>query len=225
MARWLKLKKAAEKIVRLSRMMAERKKDSEKKKEKRSHERPFQVFLIVFGFVLGTLGTYIWEARHDRRHKESMVRVIKASVQQEVRLAKNLREYLATKEDVERLVPQGFDSIHDPGVYLSLQGSLGQLDDALLLDLHAFHRTMQSCINMRKLFQEGLLWCQKNKGKPLPEGYRENYITVLAGLELRGQQVISTIETLYPDVKLDTSSQRAEPRVEQLDFDGYIQQE
>jgi hypothetical protein len=196
-----------------------------KGEEKQSHERLFQVFLLVLGCVLGALATRLVDAGADRRQKQSIIRAVKADVQQGVCVARILRELLATKKDVERLLPQVFDSTHDPSLYFSLQDSLGQLDGALLLDYQAFHRTMQSCINLQRVFQEGLLWCQKNKGKPLPEGYKENYITALGLLEVRGQKVISTIETLYPKVKLDPNSKRASPIVTVHDINGYVRQE
>ena len=208
--------------------MARRTEDPRKKEEKLSHERVFQVFLLVFGVVLGAvlgvIGTSISNPRNDTRQKESLIRLIKASVYHEMRVAKSLRQYLAAKEDVERLVPQGFDSAHDPSLYLSRQASFGELNDTLLVDLQAFHRTMQSCINVRELFQEGLSWCQENKGKPLPEGYLGSYIAALDLVELKGQRALSTIEALHPDIKLDTGSERAATVIE-YDLGGYVPQQ
>ena len=189
-------------------------------KNREEPERLFQIFLVVLGVALGTGGTCIWESRSNNRQKESILRIVKASVQLETSIAKSLKEYLVSKKDVERLVPQGFDPVHDPGLYLSLRDSFGQLNDEIVLDLQSFHLALKSCITFKKMFQEGLLWCQENKGQPLPKGCRENYITALTILEQKGQKVISTLERLYPHIKMYTDAGRDEPRIEELDFEG-----
>jgi hypothetical protein len=190
-------------------------------KTRKIEERLFQVFLILFGFILGSFGTAYWQGRQTRLEKESISKIIKIGIQRELLISRKLREFLIAKKDVERLIPEGFNSLHDYSLYFSAKDRFGLLEDEILIRLDAFHRSLETCRNMKDLFQEGLLYCRRNKGKKLPDGYLQVYLNCLELVIIKGEKVISSIDKNHPNLAHFDTEVSEDPTINIIDIPGY----
>jgi len=196
-------------------------KEKTKIKSRKIAESLFQVFLILFGFILGSLGTGYWQRRETRLEKESLSKIIKIGIERELLISKKLREFLIAKKDIERLIPEGFNSLHDYSLYFSAKDRFGLLEDEILIRLDAFHRSLETCRNMKNLFQEGLLYCRRNKGKKLPDGYLQVYLNCLDLVIIKGEKVISSIDKNHPNLADFDTEVSEDPTINIIDIPGY----
>jgi len=187
----------------------------------KTRDRLFEVLLILFGFVLGSFGTAHWQAREARIRKESIAKIVKIGVQKELQISTKLRELLASKKDLERLIPEGFYSLHDYSLYFSAKDQFGLLEDEIVIRLDAFHRTLETCRNMRDLFQQGLFYCQRNKANKLPDGYLRVYLNCLDQVIVQGEKVISIIDKKHPNLRKFDLELSKEPTIDVIDIPGY----
>jgi hypothetical protein len=127
------------------------------------NERWFPILLILFGFILGSFGTYFWESREKKSQRNAIIKLIKVGVQREIIDSKNTKKLLLdNKSTLGSMIPAGFDSTHDYSLYYSAKDRFGTLEGSVLVELDAFHRTLNSCRNVRIIFQKGLEYCQKD---------------------------------------------------------------
>jgi len=71
---------------------------------------------------------------------------------------------------------------------------------------------------MRDLFQEGLLYCWKNKNAKLPKGYLQVYLDLLDQLVLNGEKVVSIIDKKHPNlINFDAESSK-DPTIDIIDI-------
>lgn len=187
------------------------------------NERLFSILLILFGFILGSFGTYFLESREKKSQRNSIIKLIKVGVEREIFDSKGTKKLLLdSNSNVGTFIPAGFDSLHDYSLYYSAKDRFGLLGVKTLVELDAFHRTLNSCRNIRSIFQEGLEYCQKNRQNKLPKGYLEVYLASLDNIISRGEKVLNIINKEYPHLSKFNPKDYIDSKIYVSEIPGYI---
>jgi hypothetical protein len=170
--------------------------------EKKSH---YEMLLpVMAGAAIALATTWFWQSLAESRSQENIAAILKRSISQEVSLCqlavKEMHDVMTngTANGNAKILPQDFDSLHQPSLYLETRAKVIELKPEVVDAVIVFDFSLHQAQTIRDLNRKGL---EVSRGDITKSGVTPLYEEALRNLIETGNEAVKVLDKNYPNLK------------------------